>query len=234
MSYNKRKSSTGRRGRRKRPYGRRRRRKRAPAATRLIVRGPWICPDSYFVKLPYTETFNISAASYVDTIFRGSSVYDPYFTGTGHQPLGYDQLVALYGKYTVMGCKVQLTVMSTNSAVTGSDVQFSIVASNDSGGFVSYDLVSETPYNKTRYIGNASTGPRTISSYYSSAKILGVSKQKLVSDDEFSAAYNTNPNHNWYIHFFISDLTADNLICTYKVKLIYYVKFWDRVKLTAS
>lgn len=224
----------------RRPYTRRRKRgrrslqKRAIKASKVIVRGPWICPDSLFVKLPYTETFNISATAYGDYIFRGNSVYDPYYSGAGHQPLGYDQLTSLYNRYTVMGCKAQFTVMSTNSAVTGSDVQFSLVASNDSGGFVSYDLVSETPYNKTRYIGNASTGPKTISAYYSTAKIIGVSKQKVTNDDTFSALYNTSPSQIYYIHFFISDLTADNLVATLKCKLIYYVKFWDRLKLTAS
>lgn len=233
----------GRYGRRRtysqRPYNRRYYRKRTkkrkpPAASKVIVRGPWIMPDTLFTKLPYTETFNLSAVSYNDSIFRGNSIYDPYFSGAGHQPLAYDQLTALYNMYTVMGCKATLTVIPTSSGVSQSDVQMSILASNDSGGLISYDLVSETPYNKTKYVGNASTGPKTISSFYRTSKILGVSKRKIMDDDQFSAVYNTNPAHNYYIHFFIADLTGDLLTCTFKVKLVYYVRFYDRIKLTAS
>lgn len=40
------------------------------------------------------------AASHV---FTGNGVYDPDITGTGHQPLGFDQWMGLYNHFTVTG-----------------------------------------------------------------------------------------------------------------------------------
>lgn len=222
-----------RRGRR-RNFRRRRRKRMYNNAYKVIVRGPHICPDSMYVKLPYNESFNVSASTNLDQIFRGNSLYDPNFSGAGHQPLGYDQLTSLYNQYTVMGCKVTLSLMSTSAAVTQSDVQMTLIASNDSGAFVSSELIAEQPYNKTRYMGNAYVGPRSITSYYSSSKITGVSKKRVMDDPDFSALYNNNPAKVWYVHCYLADLTADNLTATYKVTLLYYAKFWDRIKLTTS
>ena len=36
-------------------------------------------------------------------IFSLSSLFDPDVTGTGHQPVGYDQIMALYEEYIVKG-----------------------------------------------------------------------------------------------------------------------------------
>lgn len=41
--------------------------------------------------------------------FIANGLYDPNFTGTGHQPYGFDQLIALYSYAVVHGCKSRVT-----------------------------------------------------------------------------------------------------------------------------
>ncbi len=38
--------------------------------------------------------------------YRANSAFDPDLTGTGHQPMGYDQLALFYDHYTIIGSKI--------------------------------------------------------------------------------------------------------------------------------
>jgi len=49
--------------------------------------------------------------------FRLNSLYDPDFTGTGSQPTTFDQWMALYDRYRVLGVDVDLTVKNLTNSV---------------------------------------------------------------------------------------------------------------------
>jgi len=44
--------------------------------------------------------------------YRGNSIFDPYQTGIGQQPRGYDEYSALYGKYYVVKSSISVIVKS--------------------------------------------------------------------------------------------------------------------------
>lgn len=56
----------------------------------------------------YTNiSLNIGAAgSLASVVFRANSPYDPNQTGVGDQPRGFDQLMALYDHYVVIGSRI--------------------------------------------------------------------------------------------------------------------------------
>lgn len=64
--------------------------------------------ETKIVKLRYCEPFivNVTAGNYVKQTFRLMNIYDPNYTGTGHQPMGFDFWSSLYNRYTVLGAKV--------------------------------------------------------------------------------------------------------------------------------
>lgn len=229
-----------RRGRRSRTTYPRRRYTRRPYKknrnTKLLVnRGPAVMPDIYMTRCKYSELFSSSAVASNDTVFRINSAYDPNYSGTGHQPIGYDELTAFYANYLVTGCKLKVTVMSVSLAATAADVQFTVLPNNDPTVFTSYQLIAEQPYALTRYMGSAySQGIRTIKYYVRPHKILGVSVQKYNTDDQYSALVSANPAVECYWHIFQSDLSADNLNITFKVDCTYYVKFFGRKALSSS
>jgi len=41
-------------------------------------------------------------------VFRANSLYDPNYTGGGHQPNGFDQLIAAYNHFTVISSKIRV------------------------------------------------------------------------------------------------------------------------------
>lgn len=112
MAY--RRSRTRRRKRRKV-----RRRSQIGNAVNLTRKPGSILPNSVYCKLKYSSDFalNIPSAGIPAVyIFRANSLYDPDFTGTGHQPRGFDQLMAFYNHYTVVGAKITLSIDSSHTS----------------------------------------------------------------------------------------------------------------------
>lgn len=66
---------------------------------------------SSLVRLRYAEvlTYNPTAGNIAINAFRANSVFDPNYTGAGHQPSNYDRWAANFDRYTVVGsrCLVQ-------------------------------------------------------------------------------------------------------------------------------
>jgi hypothetical protein len=43
--------------------------------------------------------------------FTANGLYDPNISGTGHQPVGFDNLMALYEQYTVLHSRIEITMV---------------------------------------------------------------------------------------------------------------------------
>lgn len=75
------------------------------SGTQLIPRGPSNpFPDTRVFNMRYCESFSIDAAvtGTASYFFQANSIYDPNFTGAGHQPYGHDQVQSLYNHYEVI------------------------------------------------------------------------------------------------------------------------------------
>lgn len=68
----------------------------------------------------YTEVVSRTFASGVASAYAFScnGLWDPNVTGTGHQPLYFDQLIALYNHYQVTKSRIKVTFVPSSS-VTG-------------------------------------------------------------------------------------------------------------------
>lgn len=47
--------------------------------------------------------------------FTANGMYDPDITGTGHQPIGFDEMVQFYEHYTVIASKIRVLYENTDS-----------------------------------------------------------------------------------------------------------------------
>jgi len=81
-------------------------------------RGKWFnttknypLPDSTIRTLKYCGQFSINAGigSAGGYTFSANGIWDPDISGTGHQPYGFDQLMAMYNHYEVLESCIRVT-----------------------------------------------------------------------------------------------------------------------------
>lgn len=209
------------------------RRKYKNKATKVVVKGPTVVPDRYFVRLKYVDYFNLgSAVSYVGYVFRGNSLFDPDYTATGHQPMGYDQLTQLYSNYIVFGSRITIKFMNLGTV----PLRCYIIPSNLSSTFTDSLIPEETPYSKRAICTSINAGGVcSITNYMTTRKMFGVSKVQDFMDNFYSAT-STNPVNTWYWQVFIQSTNGSlgtNMV-SLDVQLQYYCEFDNKVMLSAS
>lgn len=71
-------------------------------------------PTKLQARLRYVDTFalNAVAGGLSTQQIRCNGLYDPDHSGTGHQPMYYDQLMALYDHYTVLRSRIKVTIFN--------------------------------------------------------------------------------------------------------------------------
>ncbi len=233
MPY-KRKYSRKRRSRKKRLYGRRRYRRRGNVMLRASIRTTGtpsrIVPDRLRTKMVYTTSLQLSqAAGILQThVYRGNSTYDPDHTGVGGQPMGRDQLVTLYGQYKVYASKI---IVNFANATTGQQfVNCAVTPAKGSGPLVSMEEMQEGNYGRSGYI-TEQQDKKTISNFMSTKKIYGV---RQINDFEYASGSANNPVSEWFWHVGCNGQNGDNMTVNMRVKLIYYVEWYERIFLQTS
>lgn len=156
--------------------------------------------------LTYHEliTMDSGANSYAVYKFGANALYDPNTTGTGHQPYGFDQYMALYKYATVIGSKITLT--PTQAAVSNTVPGYATIFLSEDGNVASTinDAATfwETQLRKAPIINvgeggmkawNFPTNKQTTATY-SAKKFHGI--KSLIGDAGYSNTSGANPVRN--------------------------------------
>lgn len=93
-------------------------------------------PRSKMVRLRYCDIVALdpTAGGIAARVFRANSLFDPDFTGTGHQPLGFDQLMVYYNHFHVIGSKIKVDYTPSQTATVTEGYApclFGIILSDD-------------------------------------------------------------------------------------------------------
>lgn len=165
--------------------------------------------------LRYSEVVTIStttglAAAY---LFRCNSIFDPNYTGIGHQPYGHDIYKLIYNKYRVTGSRITATPTSTFDGIYG------IAITDDPTINVDYNTVRETKGN-TSVVGQISTPSQQITNYWSE-------KYLPLQPTHITANMGTNPNAMNYYHLYLegSTILGPEFTRSFMVNITYDVEF---------
>lgn len=148
--------------------------RRVPRAVTTLANIPSI------QKLRYVDYTYISAAtgSLASRIYRANSLYDPDYTGTGHQPMRFDQLSALFARYIVLGSKITVTWQGAAAADVTPAV-CTLVLDDDVTPPTNYQEVIEQGKSKYMMVNNnGSRTPQRISQTFSAKKFFGLNNVK--------------------------------------------------------
>ena len=155
---------------------------------RLLSLGPTY-PNCLVAKHRYTEDLFLSGGYTNQDIpasakhaFRTASMYDPDHTTTGHQPLFFDQMNAIYNKYRVLGSVIKVKFINCSSEPVQVFLRHS---SGTLGAGWDTDKLRErgtTP----RILSSKDAGGNscTLTSYYSPSQFYGQSKKSIRNDAE--------------------------------------------------
>jgi hypothetical protein len=161
-----------------------------------------------------------SAALITNYQFRLNSLYDPDLTSTGHQPMGYDQLTALYNQWVVTSCRVVLNaVMLSDPAYTA----------GTAGMLAMYGVANDSsvPTTPSQLIENHQPAYAALSGYQNTCRLghvfnlpsmFGLNKNQYTADDTFYGQISANPSKSAYLNlaYFTCGLT-NSLSATLRV-----------------
>lgn len=198
-----------------------------------VARTPTVVAPGQIVKLKYTDIITLSnfAVGQDFHIFRAASIFDPDFTGTGHQPLGHDELANLYQRYRVLSAKMKCTFLNQTTTVSeGEHVGMCIAETSGLG--LARDMAEQAGATQSLVgpTGNYSwTGYQSVNL----AKFEGDPGAKY--DKDYSADMGTNPVRDIFFYIWAQDINGDDSVdISALVELEYTVRLYDRVDLTRS
>lgn len=156
--------------------------------------------DTYRANMRYctTLTFNPTLGQNTSHSFSMNSLFDPDRTGVGHQPMGFDQLAALYHRYLVLGAKITVVYQSNITEVTDQGVVGLTIHPTQTFTTSNEDLPGLVEQGKTvfKQLGIASGGtPRGTLSYKVSLKKEFGCKDLRDQIDEYGALTASNPTN---------------------------------------
>lgn len=153
------------------------------------------------------ETFNPgvagSAASYV---FSANGMYDPNITGLGHQPMGFDEYMAVYDHYTVIGAKITVTFLSND---TSYPITFGVTAQDNNSAITNAEAAIENGRTlcETLTLKGGCRDQATISYPLSISKFFGKGK-KIFGERSYSGDAGSNPSEQVYFVVWASPLNS--------------------------
>jgi len=147
-------------------------------------------PPRYRNVMRYAESWiDTGAGGFSDIVFRTNSVYDPYAGAGGAGCWGIDEIQAIYSHYVVHGAKLTVTA-SIPAGTAATDIWFT---ENE------YTSMAAT----TNILGAPDGAVMHLTPGVSQTMVLRTTLKRTcptVSDWDFSAAENANPNVCTYWH----------------------------------
>lgn len=148
----------------------------------------------------YSDSFQLTTtAGAVSTyVFAANGLYDPNITGTGHQPMGFDQLMLFYNHYCV--AKAKISLVATNA----SSVPCQIVVRQDAGStpITVIDRILEIGANSYSHLDAAggTNAQKELRLSMDIAKLQGLSRSALTADSTLRGDSSANPAELSYAH----------------------------------
>lgn len=174
------------------------------------------------VTMIYSETFQLNAGvgGLASEQFRANSCYDPLVAVGGHQPRGFDQLMALYKWGTVIGSKIDVGYMNLASG----PVNVAVCLRDDATPSTTFNDVLETPatsWTITSATG-AGGGVGSLSQKVGVARFMG--RKSIMSEDNLRFSAASDAPDQCYYHIYTGDPAGgDPAAIWFQVRIEYTV-----------
>jgi len=193
----------------------------------IIYRGLGF-PDQFCTTLRYSTDIQFVATTFQYQVFQ-SSLHDPDFTGSGHQPMYYDQLVSSTGPYN----KWQVLGMSAVIEVNNNNTTPGYITScwSDSNSTVAESVLAEEKHSVRRAFGpNTGSGRTRIQTKMKASVIHGYGSGDILQIENQYGAFGGNPSDPFYLLIAVSDVIDTSTTApAVRVTLEFQCRFFERV-----
>lgn len=202
----------------------------------IRVRKPPV-PRCALVHFKYIDQIELDPAAQSGdaNYFRANDLYDPDYTGAGHQPMGFDEWMTFYNHFCVIGSKCTARFLNQGSAATD-DMVVGLYLNDDTSGASGLDETLEQPntvYKSLAPLGMAGA-IQTLSLNFSAKKFYCI--KDLNANSKLKGSSAASPEEvAFFVVFCHSFGTTDNPTgATVTVQLDYYAVLSEQRTLTAS
>jgi len=197
-----------------------------------------IFPRKLRQTLVYCENFpvTLNATAYLTNwhTFRCNGMYDPRFATGGHQPMGFDQLMAIYSKYTVVGAKMTFQVctgtQTFNNGTFGINIRDPAAAA-----VTTSEAAIESQYSAYKTFGYLQD-TKTVTLNFDGPKYFNTGD--IVDDDTLSGTLTTDPARIALADFWVAPdnapPSAPNNTVSVVVKIEYDAYFYEPKNVVSS
>jgi len=206
-------------------------------AVSTMIYEPWmpVFPASVTKRLRYSTTFAGSSMTGAITstyVFRANDLFDPDFTSTGHQPMGFDQLMTWYNHFTVRMAKIRIVCKNANSnaptvclRIDGDSTPITVIDRIvELGACVTQDLEAKGSYGANK----------ELSILADIAKLQGVNKSTITADVNLRGSVSASPVEVTYFHITMWDTAGSTGAMEVDVILEQEATFYEPRDLTQS
>lgn len=174
-------------------------------------------PAVHTATLRYSTTITLdpNAGFVASHLFRTNSIFDPDYTGIGHQPFGHDQYAAIYAHYRVKSARIVMTPTITGNGIFGiSKVDDTTVASQ-------MDLAREQKGTVCTPMANTNTANNQLMSFYN--------QNNFQNEAAISTTFGTNPGEQnfWQCWYSAENSTAEQGSKSFLINITYTVLMWE-------
>lgn len=179
-------------------------------------------PNTIISKHRYSSVINLvsTTGALAKHVFASNSMFDPDITGSGHQPLYFDNYASIYDQYVVIGSKITVMYMprsSTLHAIGG------LIGDDDGTTPTTFDTLCESNNAISTVIAPAGGGITELEMTFEPQENFGVDAK---SDGSAQTAVTTSPTEQWYWTVWHQPADgASTQTCDVKVMIEYTVKY---------
>lgn len=158
-----------------------------------------IAPPSQAVyRFVYAENVALTSTDAATAAFHTMSInnlYDPNISGTGYQPIGFDQMAAFWQNYRVLSARIRLEVFPTTATAT-----IGFYPSGFSSLPADWNAWTVQPH--AAVVTTSTTMPRRVSRLVKPWLVLGIKKANYMGENDYLSSATGGPLRPVYLHMF--------------------------------
>jgi len=155
-------------------------------------------------------------------------MYDPNLTGTGHQPMYFDQMAALYNHYCIISSKIKVTFKQMTPAGNLMGAICGIFTDDDQTVTPTYlgDMAEQSDCKWAYTIAHEQLA--TVTNFYNPKKVFG---GDLLANDQLQGTVTTNaPDNTNFVLWCRTDDSTSGMTVIYATVTIEYTATWTELR----